>query len=138
MEISKILSGEEIKAKLTAGIPKETRILLTNPKTDEDHRLKEKIEANVKERLLDTQVDMLHKAILKGELKDYDEVIEGVMDLFVERRKTSRIHTLANFLWEDTGNLTALMEKCEQAGLDWDKILGIPDDMKTVELEGEE
>jgi len=31
---------------------------------------------------------------------------------------------MAKFLWEDTGNLTALMEKCEQAGLDWDKIIG--------------
>jgi len=123
VETSKILSGEEIKAKLTAGIPGETRIRLTTPKTDEDYRLKEKIEANVRERLLDTQVDMLHKAILKGELK-VDDDIGQVMDLFVERRKTSRIRTLANFLWEDPGNLTALMEKCEQAGLDWDKILG--------------
>jgi len=122
--LSKILSGEEIKDKLTAGIPKETRILLSNPKTDTDRELKAKIESNVRERLLDTQVDMLHKMILKGELKEDTEGIERVMDLFIQRGKTSRIHTMAKFLWEDTGNLTALMEKCEQAGLDWDKIIG--------------
>lgn len=123
-EISKILSGEEIKGRINAGIPALIQKRCKNPKTEEDRELKEKIEGNVQERLLDTQVDMLHKMILKGELKEDTEGIEQVMDLFIQRGKTSRIHTLAKFLWEDTGNLTALMEKCEEAGLDWDKIIG--------------
>ena len=122
--LSKILSGEEIKGRITAGIPADIHKRCKNPRTEEDRELKEKIEGNVQERLLDTQVDMLHKMILKGELKEDTEGIERVMDLFIQRGKTSRIHTMAKFLWEDTGNLTALMEKCEQAGLDWDKIIG--------------